>query len=243
MTKDNVLKLRKENDQLKTQLDEFRREMEAMKNKMDSLPPVQDSTHSELEKSMQFLSEEYDDKRHDKSTVQQDLKRLESRFYEIDTKVHEIDEAIESVMRYSYQYNLKLVGVPQASETGETSEQTVDICLKLFTEMGVKISEYDIDIAHRTPNRQQSTPAPIICKFTRRITKESVLKLKKEFNKVDLSKMGLSGGTETYMAIYEHLTPKQQDLLNKAKTFQRQNNFAYCWVKKSNNTTKRESRQ
>ena len=35
----------------------------------------------------------------------------------------------------------------------------------------------------------------------------------------------------SYIAIYEHLTPKQQVLLKQTKAYQKQNNFAYCWVK------------
>ena len=35
----------------------------------------------------------------------------------IDQKVEESDETIESIMRYSYQYNLKLAGIPQVSST------------------------------------------------------------------------------------------------------------------------------
>ena len=104
----------------------------------------------------------------------------------IDQKVEELDEAIESIMRYSYQYNLKLVGIPQVSSRSETAKERVSICLKVFSEMGVSISSNDIDIAHTTPNKYQSNPAPIVCKFTRRIAKETVLSKRKEAHNIEL---------------------------------------------------------
>ena len=104
----------------------------------------------------------------------------------IDQKVEELDEAVESIMRYSYQYNMKLVGIPQVNSRSETAEERVSICLKVFSEMGVSISSHDIDIAHTTPNKYQSNPAPIVCKFTRRFTKETVLSKRKEVHIIDL---------------------------------------------------------
>ena len=59
------------------------------------------------------------------------------------------------MLKYSYQYYLKLLGVPQAEEK-ETAKQSVDICLKLIKETGIKISESDIDIAHRIPNKNKN---------------------------------------------------------------------------------------
>lgn len=228
MSKSNVDKLKKQNDDLKTEINTLRDELQTIKGKLKSTPDNQ-----ELERSVAFLSEEYDDLQHDRGSIVLELKQFEGKLNVIDQKVEELDEAIESIMRYSYQYNLKLVGIPQVSSTSETAEETVNLCLKVFSEMGANISSHDIDIAHRTPNKYQSNPAPIICKFTRRIAKEAVLSKRKEVNNIDFDKIGLPVDTErsSYIAIYEHLTPKQQVLLKQAKTYQKQNNFAYCWVK------------
>ena len=100
---------------------------------MDSNP-----TNQELGKSVVFLSEEYDDMKNGNHSVEEDLKRFESKLDMISKKVDVIDEAIESIMKYSYQYSVKIVGLPQTST--ETAEETVDICVKLFKEMGANIS-------------------------------------------------------------------------------------------------------
>ena len=103
------------------------------------------------------------------------------------------------MLKYSYQYNLKLLGVPQAEEK-ETAKQSVDICLKLLKEMGIKVSEIDIDVAHRIPNKNKSIPAPIVYKLTRRLTKEAILQQKKEVNKIDLGRIGLKVNPEMHIA-------------------------------------------
>ena len=74
---------------------------------------------------------------------------------------------------YSYRYNVKIYGVPMTTEN-ESSEQTMNLCLKLFAAMGVSDCKFhNIDIAHRLPARNASNHTKaIVCKFTRRTTKE-----------------------------------------------------------------------
>ena len=127
-----------------------------------------------------------------------------------------------------------MFGVPQANDF-ETAEETVDICYKLFKEMGANIYVQDIDVAHRLTNRKQSNFAPIVvCKFTRRIAKIKVMEKKKGIKNVDLTKIISRFDSEfdgSVLDIFDHLTPKQQELLKQTKIFKRENNWAYCWVK------------
>ena len=226
MAKDKLDKLRQENHDLKSQIADLQEELTQVKCKIASNP-----TNDDLAKSVDFLSNEYDDLKTNKISVVEDLKHIESKLYLISKKVCEIDDAIESIVQYSYQYNVKILGVPQESDT-ESAEQTVNICVKLFQEMGANITSNDIDIAHRIPNRTKTCPAPIVCKFTRRIAKEAVMKKKKEINKVDLRKLVSTACVDDVrLEIFDHLTPKQQELLRQTKIFQRENNFAFCWVK------------
>ena len=92
-------------------------------------------------------------------------------------------------MNYSYQYNVKILGIQQQHRS-ESSRESVDICMKLFSAIGAEIAEYDIDIVHRVPSRNSSYPSPIICKFTRRIAKENVIKCKKEISNIYLDDIG-----------------------------------------------------
>ena len=135
-------------------------------------------------------------------------------------------------MEYSNQYNLKILGLPQAN-VKETAEETEQICLRFFKELGAKVNEQDIDIAHRLQNRDTSKPAVISCKFTCRIAKEAVMSKRKSINNINLQNVVpfMEPSDKATLAIFDHLTPKKQELLKQSKLVQKENGFAFCWVK------------
>ena len=136
----------------------------------------------------------------------------------MEKKFDRIDKAIDDICYYSYQYNLKIVGVPQINEN-ESAEDTANLCLKLFSSFGNDISASDIDIAHRVRLRNATTDNghrrqlnAIICKFTRRMSREKLLASRR--NTTQLT-------TEVNrIKIYSHLTPRLQELLHAAKAQQ-----------------------
>ena len=72
------------------------------------------------EKSIQFVSDQYDDLVSFKNNTNTELKYIKSQFEIISTKCDKIAKAVDQLEDYSYQYNLKIVGIPQeqATETG-----------------------------------------------------------------------------------------------------------------------------
>ena len=57
---------------------------------------------------------------------------------------------------YSYQFNIKVIGLPLRAAK-ETTEQTANLRLQLFHQMGVKdVLINDVDIALRVPSRNPS---------------------------------------------------------------------------------------
>ena len=100
------------------------------------------------ENDVQFWSNEYDE-------LSKRLANLEAQVSEIARKTESISKAIDDIQLYSYQYNLKLVGVPQTDPDEKTSD-TVDLCLKVLSGIGADVSASDIDIAHRVPTRNQN---------------------------------------------------------------------------------------
>ena len=159
----------------------------------------------EQEHGVQFVSDEYDDLAAGKKKIWDQIKRLSSKLDTISLQVDRISQAIDSFEMYSYQYNIKIVGIPQEAET-ESSEDTTSICLKLFPCIGADITMQDIDIAHRVPAKsaQASRPNPIICKFVRRLAKEKVVST----NNVVAADLDLTPGSINHVDIYEHLIPR-----------------------------------
>ena len=206
-----------------------------LKNKMASLPQASLTEDTDISKSIDFISEEYDDMKSSQRSMEKELKRLSTKLEGIGQKVYAIDKAIEDMYMYSYQYNVKIFGIPQRGPR-ESATESADICLNLFNKLGAtSISLSDIDIAHRIPNRRPSSfPPAIICKFTRRLAKEQVMNRKKEAARVNVFDItGASSQIRTRIQILDHLTPRSQEIFKKAKEFQNNNEYKYCWTKNS----------
>ena len=135
------------------------------------------------------------------------LKQLWSRLNLLSSRVGKIGDSTEQLQRYSFQYNIKIISLPE-SEMHESAFQTASLYINLFKAAGIEISNQDIDIAHRIPTRiATSGPRPIVCKFTRRIVKEQVMNAQNEVCKVSANSIGLpSSCSLENVRLFDHLT-------------------------------------
>ena len=86
--------------------------------------------------------------------------------------------------------------------------------------IGAELHPYDIDLAHRVTPRQaaEGRPKPIVCKFTRRVSREQVMALRREVTKIDPTSIGLQeSDSMENVGLYDHLSPRLQSLLSDAK--------------------------
>ena len=72
-----------------------------------------------------------------------------------------------------------------------------------------------------------------MCKFTRRIARDGVLAKRRETHRLLSESFDLPEDSELSIKIYTHLTPRLQELLHDAKSFQESHAFKYCWSKDS----------
>ena len=237
---DRVKALRRENDDLKRQLNELKKEFQSIKSKMVEQKHCQETAATTLlnTQDVQFLSDSYDALVKSESSLSKALENFSRRLDLLTVNVDRIDKAIDEMLYYSYQYNLKIVGVPLISES-ESVQDTAELCVKLFSGLGVDVSMSEIDIAHRVPQRDTSTgngnrrqPNPIICKFTRRTTQDTVLGSRGNASGLTNEDLDLPSTAEiNRIAIYSHLTPRLQELLHSAKAHQNTYNYKWCWAK------------
>ena len=198
------------------------------------------SVMRETEKSVEFLSDQYDQLNAFRNKAEKKLKEISEWLDNITYRCQAISDAIDDIVDYSYQYNMKIVGVPEASEK-ESAETTANLCLKLFHALGVKdISMQDIDIAHRVSSRRDtnrpkardtSRPKAIICKFVRRMAKEKVMSARNEVKKIQSSQLGLQTELISRLGLYDHLSPRLQTLFYEAKKYKIANEYKFCWTK------------
>lgn len=215
--------LKKENEELRLEIGELQAKINKIAedvSRRNEKSVGHAASMLEKEKSVDFLSAKYDELLLFKTNTINELKLIKSEVNVISKKCEKIANSIEQLEEYSYQYNVKIVGLPQEQQA-ETAEQTSKLCLKLFHDIGTDVSLHDIDIAHRVPSRKPGNYTnAIICKFVRRLAREKVMAERKKA--IDL---------QPSIRIYDHLTPRLQELLYEAKKYQQANNFKFCWAK------------
>ena len=180
------------------------------------------------------MSDEYDDLSASNSSISVQLKQISHRPNVLSVQLERVANAINDAEKYSYQFNVKIIGL-QELNSNETAPKTSSLCVKLFQEMGAEVSILDIDIAHRASTRNESQgPKPVVCKFVRLLAKGKVMEVRQRASQVNPTSIGLYAESELRRArIFNHLTPKKQNLLFEAKKFKERNHYQFCWAKNS----------
>ena len=172
--------------------------------------------------AVEFVSDKYD-------ALLKELKLVKSRVDLISRRCEDICTAIEHMESCSYQYNIKITEMPLLGEQ-ESSEQTSNLCLRLFRALRITdVSILDIDVALSVPtHRPSNKPNAVICKFTRRLAKEQVMTVHRGVGDVQASQLGFkSHVTLSDLSIYDHLTPRLQELHHEAKKFKAARNYKF----------------
>ena len=241
---DNVKSLRKDNNELKKQLQELTKDFEKLKSKMAEQRRNQASPVTQPnEQDMQFLSDQYDDLLKSRTSLEEEVDKLSRKLDLLAKDINRINKAINDILSHSYQYNLKIVGVPQIKEN-ESADETNNLCLKMFSALGNDISGLEIDIAHRvqqrvavTNNGRPTRPNPIVCKFTRRLTRNTVLSSRSNSSQLTAEALGLPPTSMVNrILIFPQLTPRLQGLLRATMKHQNAYNYKWCWAKDTGQT-------
>ena len=100
----------------------------------------------------------------------------------------------------------------------------------------MEVTTYDNDIAHRVAPRYaaEGRPKPIVRKFSRRLAREQVTALRWRVTNIIPLSIGLREQDSMESAgIFNHLSPRLQNLFLDARKFKERFNYAYCWAKNS----------
>ena len=98
--------LNKDHDQVKKELKNLTKEFESLQAKMAD---KSDRASSASSADLQDLRNTFDGF----STI---MESFQTRLNKLERQVEAVSKAIDEVTSYSYQYNLKIVGVPQTNE-------------------------------------------------------------------------------------------------------------------------------
>ena len=106
-------KLRKENEKLRTDLQATKEEVEKLSKLVTC--KSQDGTSScslspGQSKSVDFISSQYDG-------IMEQLQSIKAKLNDLDHRCNELRLAIDEMQAYSYQYNIKIFGLPTFERT------------------------------------------------------------------------------------------------------------------------------
>ena len=82
------------------------------------------------------------------------LNELWSWLSALTTLVEEMSNALKQFLRYSYQYNIKIIGLPETNVQESASETSV-MCLNLFKAVGVNLANHDMILPPEFPPELQ----------------------------------------------------------------------------------------
>ena len=138
---------------------------------------------------MQFYRDAHDESQTFQADVSKELKRPSTWLAEISTRVDEIGKAIDSMCEYSYQYNVKIVGMPELSEQesylsnncdfkvrDDLSGSDADVMESLFIEI-VRSNEKNIvvGVIYRPPNTNVDAFVSKHCEIVEKLSRENKL--------------------------------------------------------------------
>ena len=130
----DVKVLKKEHEDVKSQLKNLVKEFEVLRSNMADKA---DKALAPNEVDIQNLSDTCDGLMSFKMDTLATLDNFQSKLNNLSDQVEVLSKALDDALLYSYQYNLKIVGVPQTNDR-ETANETAEVCIKIFKKIGVK---------------------------------------------------------------------------------------------------------
>lgn len=215
----------------------WKQEDDYKQNQRDEiLKEIKNSTQ-ELEKSMDFISSQYEE-------MSIKINGLEQKTKMQDEMISTLRSEIENLHRESKKSYLEIRNVP--AETNETKQTLTTSVVTLCKTINVEVSPADIRDIYRIPGKRDANK-PVIVELSTKEKKLSILKTSKIYNmqhktsKLNASHLGFKQTSPIYVS--DHLTPYANRLFFLARDLTKSNLYKYSWssmgkvfIKKSDDT-------
>lgn len=175
-----------------------------LRNGLEAITYTFRQENSSLKKTVTKLEEENDDLRERMTSLETLVGKHSDRLDHVKYKSTKAIELIDDLEQHGRANSIRIYGI---SDTGknEGPKQTIQLLLPFFSQkLGINLEKYDIDTCHRLGphSESQEHPRGIICKFVRRIDKDTIIKARRQL---------IGSG----FVIKEDLTTKRRDFLGK----------------------------
>ena len=197
----------------------------------------------EVVKLSKFIDDRYDELLRQIKTSNEESKALllenkvlKKTLQELEQKHTTLLKEINEKNQYDRRECIEIRGIPQPDDgSSESTDQIVKDIGKL---VDVDITDQDISVSHRLPQRKQTSygqmprrnagPPPIIVKFTRRNIKERLYGARRKLSESTTSDLGYFEENKIYLA--ESLTEINRELFRAYLSVKKELKFNYIWT-------------
>lgn len=175
----------------------------------------------DLEKSVQHMSNIFDEQITKFESVLNELKTLKKENEDLKSRLQIVENKLDNFELKEKENNMVIIGVPK-QENLSTYETISKICASLQT----PLSNEDINETYRVSKKED---APILVKFKSRIKKNEIMTMIKSVKGTTVEKCQLQG-TNRKIYLNDDLPVKKRELLKLARDFKNEKGYkaAFC---------------
>lgn len=215
-------------EEIKSLILESNRQQDAKFNSLNAAMTSVMSQNAEIHKSIEFMSQKYDDLLSKMNTLQHENNEYKSRITTLESKL----EHLERNSKASCVENVEIRNVPK-SET-EKKDTLLNLVKNVGSALQENIQDSDIRDIYRIKTKE-STVGSIVVEFTTIGKKDNLIKACRTYNKnykdqpFSTAQINYSGPCKP-IYIAESLTKKAQHLHYLARQFKRTHKYHGCWT-------------
>ena len=150
-----------------------------------------------------------------------EVSMLRRELHRKDEVICDLQNQVDHLEQYSRRENIRINGIPEASDT----EDTENVVVKLSEALQVDIFRDNINRCHRV-GRRGDHPRPIICRFNTTKEKDRMMQAKRKLK--DINTENLFGAKRIY--INEDLTKVRSDIAAKARRLKAEKKIEDTWT-------------
>lgn len=182
------------------------------------------STNKEIEKSMNFLSENI-------KSIEGQLSTLEQERKQLSLQISSMDYKLENLEISTLKTCIEIRNVPKVAK--EKKQDLYTYAYKLCDTLKINIQQSDIRDVYRLPSTKEKTFSSLSIELTNTLMKNQILDAVKVFNKshrpenINSSHLGLAHKQSVFIS--DLLIPKKKRLLFLARDFAKEHNYTFVW--------------
>lgn len=180
-------------------------------------------TNGEFTKTIQFLSDMYDNQKNLLEDISNKMKQYIKENEELKIEVKELKSRINDLEEKDKEKNLLISGI----ELTGTENLKTDIIDKITKALNVEIEKNEIETCYQI--RKNNKNSPIILKLLNKSKKEEIIKRRKENGPLFIEECGIIS-KNGIIYINEDLSKEKQKIFKEARELRKQKKIAFTWI-------------